>query len=31
VRFGSSHMPGGDIKGTGALVQEVIAALHRPP
>jgi CubicO group peptidase (beta-lactamase class C family) len=30
VRFGSSHSGGGDIKGTGALVREVIASLHRP-
>jgi CubicO group peptidase (beta-lactamase class C family) len=30
VRFGSSHGPGGDIKGVGALVHDVIAALHAP-
>ena len=30
VRFGASHISGGDIKGTGALVQEVVAALHAP-
>ena len=28
VRFGVSHLPGGDIKGTGALEHDVIAALH---
>jgi len=28
VRFGSSHIPGGDIEGVGALVRDVIAALH---
>jgi hypothetical protein len=28
VRFGSSHIPGGDIEGTGALVHDVIAALR---
>lgn len=28
VRFGSSHIRAGDIEGTGALVRDVIAALH---
>jgi CubicO group peptidase (beta-lactamase class C family) len=28
VRFGVSHGPGGDIRGTGALAHDVIAALH---
>ena len=28
VRFGSSHGPGGDAEGTGALVHDVVAALH---
>ena len=28
VRFGSSHAPGGDPEGVGALVHDVIAALH---
>jgi CubicO group peptidase (beta-lactamase class C family) len=28
VRFGASHIPGGDIEGTGALVHDVVAALH---
>lgn len=28
VRFGSSHLPGGDAEGTGALVRDVVAALR---
>jgi hypothetical protein len=28
VRFGASHLPGGDIKGVGALVHDVVASLH---
>jgi hypothetical protein len=28
VRFGVSHISGGDIKGTGALAHDVIAVLH---
>jgi CubicO group peptidase (beta-lactamase class C family) len=28
VRFGASHIPGGDITTVGTLVQDVIAALH---
>jgi CubicO group peptidase (beta-lactamase class C family) len=28
ARFGASHIPGGDIAGTGALVHDVVAALH---
>src|SRR5262249_2291353 len=28
VRFGASHIPGGDIRCTGALVHDVIATLH---
>ena len=28
VRFGASHGPGGDAEGVGALVRDVIAALH---
>ena len=28
VRFGASHGPGGDAEGAGALVHDVIAALH---
>jgi len=28
VRFGASHIPGGDIEGVGALVHDVIEALH---
>ncbi len=28
VRFGSSHVPGGDAEGTGALVRDLVAALR---
>jgi hypothetical protein len=28
ARFGASHVPGGDVEGTGALVRAVVAALH---
>lgn len=28
VRFGASHIRAGDIEGTGALVRDVVAALH---
>jgi CubicO group peptidase (beta-lactamase class C family) len=30
VRFGAAHIPGGDIKGVGALVHDVVVALHAP-